>query len=488
MKKLLSAVTSFVMGISLMTSAFASSVSAAGSLKTVSQPNVSMDEAIDVAANRNAADADITFDFGNYTAKPGDKVKVSVILTTNGNQISSMGAVLKQDSPIKLTNIGKTSPVFEKTLVINQAEGSFNFATLVDGSTPMVVEDGGVVFTLGYEVPADCPDGVYEIGFAECDVLRDNSDYTYKSAKVNGFITVGDAQDTTTTSTTTTSTTTTTTTKSNPGTTTTTKPVADADIIFDFGNYTAKPGDKVKVSVILTANGNQISSMGAVLKQDSPIKLTNIGKTSPVFEKTLVINQAEGSFNFATLVDGSTPMVVEDGGVVFTLGYEVPADCPDGVYEIGFAECDVLRDNSDYTYKSAKVNGFITVGDAQDTTTTTTTSSTTTTTTTTTTKDPGTTTTTTGSTPVDGEYAPVWGDTDNNGTVNISDVVILNRWLHDNTSITISDQGKVNADCCDPQDPKGGKVKVSGVKLTAADSTAIIESIVHLVALPVSSK
>lgn len=289
---------------------------------------------------------------------------------------------------------------------------------------------------------------------------------------------------------TTTTTTTTTTTKSNPGTTTTTtQPVGDADIVFDFGNYTAKPGDKVKVNVILTANGNKISGMDAVLKQDSPIKLTNIGKTSPVFEKALVINLDESSFNFQSLDSSMEAMVVEDGGTVLTLGYEVPADCPDGVYEIGFGDkCMVFRDNSAFQYKTAKVNGFITVGDAQDTTTTTTTSSTTTTTTTTTTKDPGTTTTTTTGTSSDGEYAPVWGDTDNNGTVNISDVVILNRWLHDNTSITISDQGKVNADCCDPQDPKGGKVKVSGVKLTAADSTAIIESIVHLVTLPVSSK
>ena len=300
--------------------------------------------------------------------------------------------------------------------------------------------------------------------------------YAFTQGITNGYIKIEDEGTTTTTTTKKADTTTTTTTTKKADTTTTTKPVGDADIVFDFGNYTAKPGDKVKVSVILTANGNKISGIDAVLKQDSPIKLTNIGKTSPVFEKALVINLDESSFNFQSLDSSMEPMVVEDGGTVLTLGYEVPADCPDGVYEIGFGDkCMVFRDNSAFQYKTAKVNGFITVGDAQDTTTTTTT-----------TKDPGTTTTTTK--PVGGEYTPDWGDTDCNGTVNISDVVILNRWLHDNTYITISDQGKVNADCCDPQDPKGGKVKVSGVKLTAADSTAIIESIVHLVTLPVASK
>ena len=99
-----------------------------------------------------------------------------------------------------------------------------------------------------------------------------------------------------------------------------------------------------------------------------------------------------------------------------------------------------------------------------------------------------TTTTTPQPQPGDGEYAPTWGDTNCDGNVNVADVVILNKWLHDSSSIKISDQGKVNADCCDPQDANGGKVKVSGVKLTAADSDAIIKSIVSLVTLPVSSK
>ncbi|MBR3760620.1 MAG: hypothetical protein IKK47_06505, partial [Ruminococcus sp.] len=156
MKKLLSAVTSFVMGVSLMTSAFASSVSAAGSLKTVSQPNVSMDEVIDVAANRNAADADIVFDFGNYTANPGDTVKVSVLISPNGNKISGIDAVLKHDSPLELTNIGKSSSAFDgKTIQSNLEEKSWNIITLSGdkNDTPMLAEDGSQMIVLGYKVP-----------------------------------------------------------------------------------------------------------------------------------------------------------------------------------------------------------------------------------------------------------------------------------------------------------------------------------------------
>ena len=58
MKKLLSAVTSVAMSLSLMAGAFASSVSAAGSYTAV-QPNVSMGEVLDVSANRTAADGNL---------------------------------------------------------------------------------------------------------------------------------------------------------------------------------------------------------------------------------------------------------------------------------------------------------------------------------------------------------------------------------------------------------------------------------------------
>ena len=67
MKKLLSAVTSAAMSLSLIGSAFASTltVSAAGSIPVV-QPNVSIGTEADVSANKNAA-ADFVVKPGEYT-------------------------------------------------------------------------------------------------------------------------------------------------------------------------------------------------------------------------------------------------------------------------------------------------------------------------------------------------------------------------------------------------------------------------------------
>ncbi len=67
---------------------------------------------------------------------------------------------------------------------------------------------------------------------------------------------------------------------------------------------------------------------------------------------------------------------------------------------------------------------------------------------------------------------PLYGDANDDKTVNIADVVVLNKWLNDNKSYAMTDQGKLNADCCDP---KGGD------EINQNDSDAIIMSIVHLV-------
>ena len=65
-----------------------------------------------------------------------------------------------------------------------------------------------------------------------------------------------------------------------------------------------------------------------------------------------------------------------------------------------------------------------------------------------------------------------YGDTNCDGTVNIADVVMLNKYLTNAEKYPITDQGKKNADC----DTKAG--------LTTNDSYCIIRSIVKLVTLP----
>ncbi|MCM1059172.1 MAG: cohesin domain-containing protein, partial [Eubacterium sp.] len=242
MKKLLSAVTSFVMGISLMTSAFASSVSAAGGL-SASQPNISMDEVLDVAANKNASAADVILDFGNWEAQPGDDVYVDVTVQSNGNAVISMDVRFKHDSPLTLTAVEEFTPAYNDAAVMfNPDNNGASFACPTPEGDAVLAEDGSVVFMLTYHVPEDCPDGEYKIGMGDYfDIYKDNQSNMLKGATINGIIKVGNGGSQTTTSSSTTTTTTTTTT--NPG------PAPAADIILDFGNWEAQPGDDVYVDV-----------------------------------------------------------------------------------------------------------------------------------------------------------------------------------------------------------------------------------------------
>ena len=263
-------------------------------------------------------------------------------------------------------------------------------------------------------------------------------------------------------------------------TVTTAKPDTNADVVFDFGSYKAKAGDKVNVNVMVDTKGQGVAAMDVVFKADSAIKITGIAKESPAFEKSVMTNMDILGANFTAIENGSgDPVKPEDGEAVFVIAVEVAADAKDGVYKIGFGDkCEVFKDATKNKFTTAAINGDITVGDPTPTTESTkvTESTETTKTTESTSKSTETTSkstdTTTSST---SNLTPKYGDVNCDGEVNVADVVLLNKWLNNNADYAITEQGKVNADA-DLTDDKG---------ITLADSEAILKSIVHLVELPV---
>ena len=108
MKKLLSALTSAVMSVTLMTSAFASSfgVSAAGSYTV--QPNTAISEAADGAANKNASDADIELGYAQeqYDVAPGETIDLDLMMsTTEQLEVRGMYLSVLVDDGITLNSI-----------------------------------------------------------------------------------------------------------------------------------------------------------------------------------------------------------------------------------------------------------------------------------------------------------------------------------------------------------------------------------------------
>lgn len=165
----------------------------------------------------------------------------------------------------------------------------------------------------------------------------------------------------------------------------------------------------------------------------------------------------------------------DEGAVIINLVVSLPTDVADGKYDIDMIFDGVDRavaDNSNTTAKVSLVGGSVTIGDVNPVE-----PSSSTTATTATTPAPSsssTTATTTKETPATSEIpgAVLYGDSNVDGKVNIADVVCLNQYLVDNAKYDLSAQGKINAE-----------VNLDG-KLTAADSTSIIKSLVKLVTLP----
>ena len=372
MKKLLSAVTSAVMSASLMSGAFTSSVSAAGSF-AAAQPNVSMGGVLDVAANKTAGE-DVVFDFGNYTADAGSSVIVNVKVDTQGKAVSAMDVRFKVDSPLKVSEIVEESPAFNTTVMTNLSNLGANFKSLDSKGEPMTPVNEPV-FQFVVDIPAGTPSGEYKVGFGDkCEVHKSNDGSKYTTSYTNGVITVKGTNDTpsttastsksNTSSNTTVANTTAQNTSSTPTQTsgTPSAPSKDGEVMFDFQNYNVKAGDTFIAEVLVDTKGKAVSAMDVKFKIDSPLKITEIVEESPAFNTTVMTNMAILGANFKSLASNGDPMV-PTSDPVFQLAIEVPSNTPDGVYYLGFnGKNEVHKSNDGSQYTAGYKNGAITVG------------------------------------------------------------------------------------------------------------------------------
>ena len=179
MKKLLSAVTSVVMSLTLMTGAFTSPVSAAGGMTAV-QPNVSIGEVSGVAANKKA-DAEVSLDLGNYKVKPGQTFDVEVKIDCHNNAVSAGDVTYAIESPLEITELLDYSPALDdRDVMVNLATKKMNFTSLVD-SEPSVIRSDDALMIVSVSVPANTPAGDYKISVTDAKIFKGNSSATWNT-------------------------------------------------------------------------------------------------------------------------------------------------------------------------------------------------------------------------------------------------------------------------------------------------------------------
>ncbi|WP_297961527.1 cohesin domain-containing protein, partial [uncultured Ruminococcus sp.] len=326
MKKLLSAVTSIAMSFTLMAGAFASSVSAAGSI-SAEQPNVSMGEVLDVSANRTAADGKVEWLIPTVTAAPGQTVTMPVVVKSSSLAVA--GAQFKI-SAADVTFGSKTDgDAYGASIAYNK--GKFAFGQ--GAGRGIVAADDSVVVTLAYTVPANAAPGTkYPVQWADQFVSdTDGNDITEKVTFTNGEIVVKDAE-------------------------------ANGNIEWVLDKVTAAPGEVVTVKATVSAPDNAtLPVAGAQFKIDNDSHVNYSSMTEGgAYASSFAVNNDKKSFAFGNGTGAG--VVAADGATIASFKFQVPSDCGEGVYPVKWADgfvCDT--DGKDLTANVKFTDGSITV-------------------------------------------------------------------------------------------------------------------------------
>ena len=377
MKKLLAAVTSFAMSVSLMSSAFASpfNVSAAGSI-SAEQPNVSMGEVLDGAVNKTAVQADFVVTPNDIKAKPGDTVEVEVYASAGSHKVGQYIVRLDQSDLPQ----GITYSVDDPLCYAVGAAGNYKYellgdtyycSTLSSGDPTPVNEDEPVII-FNFTIPKDAAPGEYSWNLSRFHVVEDGINHVEYDANVKpGKITIeGDVNNTT-------NTTKATTTSSEKNTTTTKAPDpnAKADFIVTPKTVTAKPGDNVEVECYVDAGSHKVGQY--IVRLDNADLPQGI--TYTVDDPLCYAVGASGNFEYkllgdtyycSTLSSGDPTPVNEDEPVII-FNFQIPKTATPGTYNWNLSRFHVVEDGINHIEFDATVKpGTIVIeGDSKDTTT-----------------------------------------------------------------------------------------------------------------------
>ena len=327
MKKLLSAVTSVAMSLSLMAGAFASSVSAAGSYTAV-QPNVSMGEVLDVSANRTAADGKVEWLIPTVTAAPGQTVTMPVVVKSSSLAVAGAQFKIEAASPVSLSSVTDGDAYGSSVLYKNN-----KYAFGQGAGRGIVAADDSVVLTLAFTVPESAAAGtIYDVKWSDQFVSdTDGADITEKVTFTNGSIIIDDNK-------------------------------TNGNISWVLDNVTAVPGEIVKLKAYVDAPNNAALAVAGAqfhVDADLPIEYDSV-TDGGAYNSAIVANDTKKSFAFGNSTGAG--VVAADSATVATFTYKVPSGTSDGTYPVKWSQGFVSDTNGkDITANVKFVDGSITV-------------------------------------------------------------------------------------------------------------------------------
>ncbi|MCM1132212.1 MAG: cohesin domain-containing protein, partial [Ruminococcus flavefaciens] len=406
MKKLLAAVTSIAMSTSLVTSAFASSitVSAAGGSSAV-QPNASMGGVMDGAVNKIAGESDsfpVNENFiisgSEYTAKPGDTVEVEFFVSNPEGRLGNLFVAQLDDLPAGITAEMEDTFCYA---VPNDREysaiGDTFQAKVIDPATadPVEIIDGESIICFTLTIPEDIEPGEYNYSLKQFDVVEfaqknDEHDISKFAAKLlpGTIIIEGESSNTTKPAETTTQTTASSATTAKPESSTTASTskndnLSEFDVNPNFvitgQDYEVEPGDTVEIEFLVSNPEGRLGNLFVAKLADLPAGITAEMEDTFCYA---VPNDREyaavGETYQAKVIDPATadPVEIIDGESIICFTFTIPEDIEPGSYSYSLSQFDVVEyaqknDDHDISKFAATLKpGTITVkGESSGTTT-----------------------------------------------------------------------------------------------------------------------
>ncbi len=416
---------------------------------------------------------------GEWNVEAGKTFVIDVMVESGGIDVAQLVTRLNdRDLPTGFSVVGIVDGISEACgMVPCTPQGEFyyidNLAT--DGSAQPIDDSA---FVIQYEVKVDdtVPTGSYDFALSRFTVATDSKN-AYEAKIIPGKINVtnpnGGASDpgTVTTKPVTTApetkpdTTTQPVTKDQSGAADWEKGPALDTFIVKSGDWTAKPGQKFIIDVMVDSGDADVAQLVTRLNdRDLPEGFKVVGIVDGISEACgMVPCTPQGEFyyidNLAT--DGSAQKI-DDSAFVIQYEVEVASTVKAGKYDFALSRFTVAPNSKD-TYEAKIIPGTITVDGPTDGPTDPPT-------------DPGQQEDTTNGGASD--LTPAYGDVNCDGKVNIADVVILCAWMNDSSAYEMKDQNKLNADCCDEK---------KGTEINSNDADAILQNIIDLVQLPCKS-
>ncbi len=345
MKKLLSAVTSVLMASSFVTSAFASSfnVSAAGGVSAV-QPNVSMEEVIDRAANKYAVQNDfvVTGSKVNYVA--GKDAVIDFTVQSGGHKGAMIGFELA-DLPAGITaEVDGFCYAFDD-MPAWEILGEQWSSKCMDPATqdPRAFNDGEVIVSLTLNVPSNIADGTYDIDLEYFHVVEQPSEVVgpiveFDAKVVPGQLIVGNGSSTTPT---------TGGNNGNSGNTGNSGSVQN-DFVVTGATVTYDSAKDTVMDFTVESNGHKGAMIGFVLA-DLPAGIKAEVDTFCYAFDDMPAWEPLGEQWACKCMDPATqdPRTFTDGEVIISLTLDVPANIAEGTYTIDLEYFHVVEQPSE---------------------------------------------------------------------------------------------------------------------------------------------